>query len=180
MILATRLFLLGTLVPAMAMTLAGCAARQDPAVPPCPLVALASDASKLTQFRPGSGRDVVDIDYEAQMSNVRGECAYDKKLTRVNVSMTVRIAATRGAAAQSRSADLGYFVAIVDSDDEVVARQEFRSKLEFAGTSNRAGSNEELEQRIPLPSGKTGQDYRVLIGFLLTHDQLDYNRLLTR
>jgi hypothetical protein len=176
MILATRLLLLGSLATAVT----GCAAKQDPAVPPCPLVALASDASKLTQFRPGSGRDVVDIDYEAQLSNVRGECAYDKKMTRVIVSMSVQIAATRGAAAQSRNADLGYFVAIIGADDEIVARQEFRSKLEFTGTSNRAGANEELEQRIPLSNGKTGQEYRVLIGFLLSHDQLDYNRLLTR
>jgi len=58
----------------------------------------------------------------------------------------------------------------------VLAREQFDTFIDFPGNKTRNGIREELEEKIPLTGGQRGDDYRVYVGFALTHDELAYNR----
>ena len=87
-----------------------------------------------------------------------------------------RIAALLGPAAGGPAVELPYFVAIVGPDQAILAKQVFRSPIEFEKNRRRAGAMEQIDQTIPLAEGQTGADFEVLVGFQLTAQQLDYNR----
>lgn len=156
----------------------GCNSRQkdDIGAPPCPKVGVLADAAHLTTFRDGGGRDLTDVVFEADFGRIAGDCVYRKRNTNVTVEMKLVITAKRGPADRARVADIGYFVAIVDQQSNVLARQEFRSTVEFPGDQSQVNVLEELEQIIPLKKDQPGSDYDVLVGFKLSPEQLQRNR----
>lgn len=159
-----------TLLP---LALGACAQDAGPA---CPDVAILRDADRITQFTTAGGRDLTDIAYEGEITAIKGSCGYDGEQTRATVEMTVTFAWARGPAGRGDNAEFTYFIAILDGDRKVVARQEFPTQVTFKDGANRAAGNEELEQEIPLPKGVPGASYRVLVGFKLTPEQLARNR----
>lgn len=171
-----------TIAVGIALGLAGaalgaCAKKNaDVGAPPCPNVAVLADAAHLAVFRDGPGRDLTDIRYEADLGPIRGECIYRKRNTNVTVEMKLVITAKRGPADRDRLADLGYFVAVVDQEEHVLARKEFQSSIQFAPNQAQVQTLEELEQIIPLKEQQPGSDYSVLVGFLLSQEQVDRNR----
>jgi hypothetical protein len=67
-------------------------------------------------------------------------------------------------------------VAITDSHDKILVRQQFDTSIDFEGNKTRNGIRENLEPSIPLQQAQRGDDYRIYVGFVLTHDEVDYNR----
>src|SRR5688500_5409169 len=62
----------------------------------CPRVAIVGDASEVTQFRPGAGKDLTDIRSRAALLDFTGGCEYDR--TGVTVNLNLILAAERGPA----------------------------------------------------------------------------------
>ena len=168
---------------AVVALLLGCAALDgcsrkiaDVGAPPCPTVGVLADAAHLAVYRDGPGRDLTDIRYEADLGPITGECIYRDKNTNVTVAMKLRITAKLGPADRDRLADVGYFVAVIDQESHVLARKEFQSALEFPPDKVQIATLEELEEIIKLKKDQPGSDYNVLVGFLLSHEQVDRNR----
>ena len=69
-----------------------------------------------------------------------------------------------------------YFVAVVDKDQKVLARELFDSTFTFQANQRQAAAIEEIEQIIPIRGDLRGLDYEVLVGFQLTPEQLEFNR----
>ncbi|MEP4379942.1 MAG: hypothetical protein ABJ215_17695 [Alphaproteobacteria bacterium] len=158
--------------------LAACQQGAPAPAPPCPNIVIVKDASELTQFLPGPGRDLTDVTLEARVADFRGFCDTDIKEDRtgmVDVELQLLMAATRGPAATSRQATVNYFVAIADKDENIVAREEFATILTFEGNRNRVGFAEELAQKIPLRAGQLGDEFSVFVGFVLSDEDLKYN-----
>lgn len=154
--------------------LAGCSLfERPPPPPPCPHVTQVGDASTLTRFA-GGGRDLTDVAFEAEIGPLFGSCAYEDDV--IDVELNVQVVASRGPADQARRADFRYFVAIARLDQTVLARQEFDSFIEFPGNQVRAGIVEELAQRIPIQSGERGDSFVIYVGFILTPEELAFNR----
>jgi hypothetical protein len=141
---------------------------------PCPGATILKEASRIVAFRPGAGRDITDIRYEARLPRILVGCAYEKDM--VEVTTTVSIVAARGPAADTRRAPIRYFVAILDAKDRVIAKREFETALEFPVNIDRGATSEDLVQRIPLAPGAKGTDYIIAVGFQLSRAELAYNR----
>lgn len=161
--------------------LAGCSSTNPLAdsskTPPCPNVAVLTDAAHLTVFKDGAGRDLTDVKYDAEFGRITGECIYNKRGNgKVTVEMKLQITARRGPADRDRLANVDYFVAVVDRQSNVLGRQEFQSKLQFPPDQTEATTQDELEQIIPLKKDQAGADIDVLVGFKLTPEQLERNR----
>lgn len=158
--------------------LAACEASNRPP-PPCPNIVIVQDVSDITIFKAGSGRDLTDVDLEAQIVEFGGFCDTDidedSRAGEVVVEMELVLRATRGPANTSRDGSLRYFVAIADSEQNILAREEFDTAVEFEGNRNRIAFREELTQTIPLKRGELGDDYSIFVGFQLSDDQLEYN-----
>jgi len=159
-----------------ALVLAACAGGRpdETAGFGCPNVGILRDAATATAFRPGPGRDATDVQARAEILDFRGGCTYGRDGA-LDVELDVAIGAERGPALAGERLPVDYFVAIVDGAQNVLARQAFRVELDFDG-ERVATAVEPLGQRIPLPSGVDGRNYEILLGFVLSADQLAWNR----
>lgn len=140
----------------------------------CPQGVIPEDAATVTRFREGPGRDLTDVVAQGEIVNILVQCKYDKR--GVTVDLQVAVAANRGPADRSRAAEFDYFVALVDPQQNILVKEPFRVKFEFRDNRTRLGTVEEIEPRLPLADVMKGPEYRILIGFQLTPDELAWNR----
>ncbi len=169
---------------AIAAMLSGCALfGQKATPPPCPEIGILAEANQLTRFRPGPGRDLIDILFEVEMADVGGTCqhALDTETGEgtLTVEMAVVLKAARGAADKSRQAVIPYFVAITDSQRKPITKSVFQTRIPFPGNTSRltvTDNNPGVTLDIPLLRGQTGRNFKIYAGLQLTKEELEYNR----
>jgi hypothetical protein len=162
---------------AVAFLLAGCGLfGKSEKKPPCPRVSILADTAQLAKFRPGEGRDLTDVEYEAEIVGFGGNCEFTDRGSTVETVLTVRIVAARGPALAGPSVTVPFFVAIADRNQRIIAKEVFDSPIAFAPGQRRVGVAEEVVQRIPIAAGWRSTDYEILLGLQLSAEQLDYNR----
>jgi hypothetical protein len=144
----------------------------------CPRPGILPDANTVAVFRDGSGRDITDMLVQSQIVEVRVDCTYATRGRRpsVTLELQIAIAAERGPADRTRRAAVPYFVAIVDAERNVVAKETFTAAFEWTDNRPRVGRVDIWEPYIPLQRNMDGPSYQVLVGFQLTADQLAWNR----
>ena len=168
------LVFLRRLAPALPLLLAACSSWfESEKAPPCPRAAIVDGADRVVRYA-GEGRKPEDIAFEARILGVGGDCEFTDEQRRVTVNMQLRIEGVRGPALPAQSAPLGYFVAIVDPEGQVLAREEFDTAIPLE--KDRAIIAEELEPEIPLPEGRRAASYTVFVGLLVSEEELSANR----
>jgi hypothetical protein len=166
-----RFPLLALTVLALAGVLSACGGGR-PNVPPCPRVGILGDAYKATQYRDGPGRDLTDVAFDTELVDYNGSCKYQDKQTTVIVSFILQIGATRGPAADKSEAQVPYFVAVVDKQQNVLSRNRFVARIPFKEGQRRVIVGDEFEQALPL-QGRPTTDFEILIGLEVPPDQLN-------
>ena len=134
------------------------------------------DATEVTEFRPGPGRDLTDVRFEGEIAGLESDCDYDEDGF-VDVEVAVNLALSRGPAAEGNVGHYEYFVAIADPSDTIITKQSFPLDVEFPGAALRVEVQEEVRiERIVFAPAADASRFRVFVGFQLTRDQLDYLR----
>lgn len=169
---------LGGLAAALlSIAVAGCSLfegeEEDPYRKACPQLVPVVDAMEVTRFR-GEGRDLTDVEFEAGIVDINGECELDDE--EIVTDMVVTLFARRGPADEDRQVSFRYFVAIADNFENVLVRKEFGVTMEFEGNRSQVGYRDEIEQTIPLKQGQGGRDFRIYVGLVLTPEELERNR----
>jgi hypothetical protein len=144
--------------------------------PACPRVAVLADAARQVKFRPGTGRDLTDVEYEAQVLGVDGTCAYDRKKSQVEIDFLLDIEVARGPGNADRRADVEFFVAVLDPDQNVLGKETFVSNVRFDANLNRVIVSENIAPTLPLHDIARGPGYTVFIGLQLDAEELEYMR----
>jgi hypothetical protein len=156
---------------ALALAVAGCGSSER--MPPCPKIFLSSDISTLTRFRPGGGRDLTDVEFQAELLGYSGSCKYEKN--KLTITINVGFGVSRGPAA-GRDARFEYFVAIPKLYPAKAAKQDFDVAYPFPQGQARGEFKDEVEIDIPLAERNTGPSNEIYIGLQLTAEELEYNR----
>ncbi len=153
--------------------LAGCARE---IVPPCPPVRVDNATATLTKFKDGPGRDVTDIEYQAEIVGYKGHC--DFSTSSVEVIFDVDIALTSGPAVTGGTAPLYYFVAVPQFFPDPAGKQimQVTRKLPAKPALRETFTESGARVRIPLKPEQAGASFDVYIGFQLDNAQLEYNR----
>lgn len=147
----------------------------------CPPHAIVADASRRLDFRNANGRDLTDIDTEIILENLILECESDlDRKTRAG-TLTTKVGAlfnaVRGPANTSRETEFEYFVSVTDLADKVLYREAFTVKVRFAENElRRVVGTTPVTLEIPIQSGQTEGAFRILVGMVLTREQLELNR----
>jgi len=166
---------ISAVVPAilLAVVVAGCSNKP---IPPCPGVRVDSTTASLTKFRDGPGRDVTDIEYQAQIVGYKGECVQDDE--EVEVIFDVDFALAGGPAGNAGPVSLYYFVAIPQFFPSETGKKilEVKRTLQGRATTPERFTEKSVRVKIPLKKDQPAASYDVYIGFQLTAEQLDYNR----
>ena len=153
----------------------------DPVVLQCPDYFILEDAASITVYRPGDGRDLTDVTARAEMGRVELACLslIDNKTDSgtLEVDVVPVVAVEMGPANESQTASLPYFVVVTNPDKEILYREELSVNVSFAGNRSRLiarGKPTTLE--IPITPEIRERYYLIYSGFVLTRDQVDYNR----
>ncbi len=168
--------------------LAGCSAYQtvtdvfsQPLVQPCPDYRVIADAAKLVRFRDGSGRDLIDVDFEGEIDDVRLECEsnIDKKtragMMEVDIAVIFKI--SRGPTNRNRKAPFYYFISVIDRSQKILYREAFKINAGFPGNNTRLTLKAEpVTLEIPITRQRPSRTYRILTGFKLSREELQFNR----
>jgi len=161
---------------------AGCSSSSDKErPPPCPRISVLGDAATLTRFAEGAGQDLVDVDYQVEVTDIHSSCQYVKNETDeqvVVVAMAPVMVTMRGPANRDRVARFDYFVSVIDSKRSVLNKQTFIMLVEFPGNLTRVALRDDdppVTVDIPLAAGSAATDYQIFVGLQLTPDELEYN-----
>jgi hypothetical protein len=170
---------LGILAGSLALlATASCSGTENIASFPCPVVAPVRELSYLTKFQ-GESQDLSDTLFEAKIDQVLPavNCIYEDEDGRraIVYDIRVRFVAQRGPKDREAVARFNYFMAITGPGGQPLTRQVFDTEIAFENATQ-AFIIEELQPRIPLKQGENGDWYRIYVGFMLSEQELAYNR----
>jgi len=145
----------------------------------CPTVGILADAEEVTVFS-GQGRDLPDVRYHAEMTDVTTTCDYGRAggqrfaYARVRMDFTAQL----GSAARPEPVDIPYFVAVVTrGTDEILIKETYNIRAPFNGGRPAVQMEDSIDRiAIPVETVADGGFYEIIVGFELTPDQLDFNR----
>jgi hypothetical protein len=146
--------------------------------PTCPDVLPLRDAGALVRYKPGPGRDLTDVLFEAKVAGFSGECDWEKDRSKVTLDLGVAFEVVRGPANVDKTATFEYFVAVPAFYPKPAGKQTFSATVKFQGNISRLRTGDRLKLVIPVAKGKTGEDYPVYVGFKLSDEELRDNRKL--
>lgn len=157
------------------LALASCSVFGKKETPPCPPVYILADAGTLTKYRAGQGRDLTDVEFEAEVQGFTGGCTYDEKGAVVDLQVSFSV--KRGPADGDRKASFTYFVAIPHYYPAPSAKAEFETEVTFPeGTNYVRYTDEEVVMRVPVKDKDLISKYEIYLGFQQTQEELDRNR----
>jgi len=177
-ILLLKKSLSATLLGLLTIGLAACSSTDIPP-PPCPEIQILGAAAKLTRFKPGPGRDIIDVRHEEAITSFASACEYNVDANGagdVTIWLAPTILSTRGPANQGSEATFEYFIVITDSQKKVLNKGLFPVAIPYAQNLTQLSwtLKEPNSLIVPLNAGKTGDDFQVFIGLQLSKDELEY------
>jgi hypothetical protein len=151
----------------------GCSSKGEPVG--CPPAGIVGELSQLTRYRAGAGRDLSDVLYTLKVAEVGRACKVDR--AGANVDLRVVFVAERGpASAPNEAVDFEYFVAVANTADQVIAKELFRSRIDFGGRNRIAVAEEQSVQRVPVARQPESVTSRVIVGLQLSPEELGEKR----
>lgn len=157
--------------PLLAVVLSSCGVTADQRA--CPAVEVISSLNRQVQMREGGGRDQNDVAFVARIGDVRSRCTYSE--SNVTTDLAVTIVGQRGpAGARLPSAEVTYFVAVVDGERHIITKQNFSDRLVF-NEKGQARITDDLQEKLPTNPLKSASDHSVVVGFQLTPEQINLN-----
>ena len=141
----------------------------------CPVVGITPDLGNITQFR---GTDIVS---ETIIANVAPTCTRDDKAVTVRLAIDFKgrlgPAGMKDAATEANYS-IPYLVAVLDPKGEIISKDIFAINLTYSKGQTEQGVPDLLEQIIPLSKGQKPGDYKIMLGFQLSEQELAFNRAL--
>jgi hypothetical protein len=161
------------------LALMGCGSSSNSRLPvACPRPGLLGEGADLTRYRPGPVRDLTTLEWDARLTGISGGCNPGRGNRSIDMTLTTAFTVERGPSAEGRIVDLPWFVAVVDSRDErILSRQSFVERVTFARNEVRTtGQSEPVSVSLPVGEDRHANDYRILVSFELTPEDLALNR----
>lgn len=158
--------------------LAACSTSRDENAGPCPNAFALHDAARVVEFRDPSVESFENVAYTAEIQAVRTFCRYvDDRPIRAEVELEIGFG--RGPAATESSHDYGLWLAVTRTDVVVLDKQETRVRVNFPRGEDRVYLRRRIEDIVIPRAGEStsGTNFEILVGFDVTPEQLEFNRL---
>lgn len=144
---------------------------------PCPYVKVLYDAARYEEFK--NGRVASDaVGYTGEIQDLASGCEY-RGADPIHVEVEVLFEFGRGPAAAGSSKDYSYWVAVTDRNQAVLNKEYFTVHANFPPGQDRVTVTDRING-IMIPradAGVSGSNFEVLVGFDVTPEMADFNRL---
>jgi hypothetical protein len=160
-----------------ALSLAACSSSCD--LPPgklsCPTTFIAPGLDAYTEFRPGvtPSTNTNDIIFGVKLATVTPQCQGESQGIRVTTQIS--FVAVRNDQ-DLRQRDFSYFVAVADARQNIVAKQTFALRVDFAPRQKEMRLVDQITEHLPVKNLSLGSQYAIIVGLQVSKQQLDLNR----
>ncbi|WP_116391534.1 hypothetical protein [Parvularcula marina] len=141
----------------------------------CPNTFALEDAASVIEF---DGEPSLEtIAWSAEIKDVRSNCRYVRDRP-IEAVVEVDMSVGKGPAAQGEVHEVSYFVAVMRTNREVIAKEVFTKQVRIRGDIASIDITEDIKNVI-IPrrdESISGTNFEIAVGFALTRDQLLYNR----
>ena len=160
---------------ALAFALGGCGGGKTVAKLTCPVAFIAPNLDSYTVLRQGAApsNNPNDIAFGVKLTDVSSNC--HSEVTGVRVTTKLTFVAARNDP-DLRQSDFSYFVAVADGQQNILAKQNFALRVDFAPRQKQMRIFEEITTHLPTKDNTVAGTYGVVVGMQLDKQQLDLNR----
>lgn len=146
---------------------------------PCPKVELVDDLSSISDFVNPQLMTHDNLISRVDLSGAESTCKLSNNTAIVDLKLIFN--GILGKKGRMRSSDkpffsYPYFVAVTAPNGKIMAKEIFAAPLSYNANENEHVYFENLRQIIPIRSKDTANNYKILIGFQVSPEQLAYNR----
>ncbi|QUD87723.1 Tat pathway signal sequence domain protein [Phenylobacterium montanum] len=144
---------------------------------PCPFVKVLYDAGRYVEFKDGKEASG-SVGYTGEIQKLASGCTY-KGTDPIHIEVEVLFAFGRGPQATSPTKDYRYWIAVTDRNQAVLAKEYFDIKATFPQGEDRVLMTDRIND-ISIPRATnvvSGGNFEVLVGFDVTPEMADFNRL---
>ena len=140
----------------------------------CPKVGVISDLDRVPKIEVAASQSKSNILFSSKIQRLRIKCTTNtdgitisivfdlfSKLSRYDIPIDV---------------DLRYLIATIDPNDQILAKEVYKTTVSFMDGIQTARNTQEVEVFIPSLGEIDFRNHKVLVGFELTEVQLQYNR----
>jgi len=140
----------------------------------CPKVGVISDLDRVPKIEVAASQSKSNILFSSKIQRLRIKCTTNtdgitisivfdlfSKLSRYDIPIDV---------------DLRYLIATIDPNDQILAKEVYKTTVSFMDGIQTARNTQEVEVFIPSAGKIDFRNHKVLVGFELTEAQLQYNR----
>lgn len=147
----------------------------------CPDAEIVEDLSALSEFATTQDTSEMQLITRAHLSDIQSKCSYNERSMTVDVKLSFEGAIGPQAAYTNTGTPVysyPFFVAITSPKGDILAKEIFSATMDFSGGENYQTYSDSLRQIIPLVDPDSGRKHKILVGFQLNQDQLNYNRMI--
>jgi hypothetical protein len=142
----------------------------------CPRVVVLADAASATVFAQGAPQTAENRVYKARIANTYAQCETTKTEIQANLTLGFKIDA--GPAPAPGAQTVNYFVATTEVDARVLGKDVRAFNVVLPPGVPMVEAQVRVEGlHIPISEGNTSRNYEIVVGFQLTPEQVQYNRM---
>jgi len=144
---------------------------------PCPFVKVLYDAARYEDFKDGKEASAA-VAYSGEINGVSADCDY-RGTEPIKVKMLIGFSLGRGPQATDNHKTYRYWVAVTHRNREVMAKEYYDLPVTFPAGQDRVAVTDSLGGIIIPRANSTvsGENFEVLVGFDVTQEMADFNRL---
>ncbi len=158
----------------LALAVAACHTDPDEEAAQCPRAYVLPEASHVSHFN-GRGTDVSDLVLGVRLTDVQGACSGKLGVRVEGAHGHVVMVVTKGPAATSNSADVGYILGVV-RDGQILDKAAYVQHVTFPqNVDTLEVTGQEIAMKLPTSKGVSGPNYHLYFALNLTPEELAAN-----
>ncbi len=146
----------------------------------CPKTDVVPDLGSFTEFTDNTKPGARNLVSTARISAIESKCQYSSQSVTVDIRLafdgTLGPAGRSGAGGGNPTFSYPFFVAVTSPAGTILAKEVFAANMMYNTGTDTQTYSETMRQIIPVPSKQAGGHYKILAGFQLAPEQLNYNR----
>lgn len=142
----------------------------------CPAASVVPELGTLAEFADNAKPTASTLISFAKIDSIQSKCDYASQS--VTVDLKLAFQGQLGPVGRTMNKDTfiyPFFVAVTSPGGAILAKEVFSAGIIFGGV-DQSSYQETMRQIIPIPNKDAGKNFRILAGFQLTQQQLEYNR----
>lgn len=145
----------------------------------CPRVEAVQDLKMLSEFADTTNQVEQNLISTVKIAKIQSACSYEERSVTVDLKMDFagRLGPQGRSTGSTPFFSYPFFVAVTSANGTILAKEIFAASMTYNPGQDTQTYTEKMRQIIPIERRERGANYKVLVGFQLTPDQLSHNRL---